>query len=85
MKPIRLLAVAPFLYCRALWRRCLALSSTQQIDALYPQMRALYEDLHRSPELSLHEEKTAAKIADQLRKLGYEVTTGVGGTAWSAS
>ena len=26
------------------------------------------------------EEKTAAKVADRLRKLGYEVTTGVGGT-----
>jgi amidohydrolase len=52
----------------------------QQIEAIYPQMRALYEDLHRNPELSLHEEKTAAKIADQLRKLGFEVTTGVGNT-----
>jgi amidohydrolase len=54
--------------------------SAQQIDAIYPQMRVLYEDLHRNPELSLHEEKTAAKIADQLRKLGYDVTTGVGKT-----
>ena len=54
--------------------------SPQQIDAIYPQMRVLYEDLHRNPELSLHEEKTAAKIADQLRKLGYDVTTGVGKT-----
>jgi amidohydrolase len=54
--------------------------SREQIDALYPQMRALYEDLHRNPELSLHEEKTAAKIADQLRRLGFEVTPGVGGT-----
>jgi hippurate hydrolase len=43
-------------------------------------MKILYEDLHRNPELSLHEEKTAAKIADQLRMLGYDVTTGVGGT-----
>jgi amidohydrolase len=54
--------------------------SAQQIDAIYPQMRVLYEDLHRNPELSLHEEKTAAKIADQLHKLGYDVTTGVGKT-----
>jgi hippurate hydrolase len=54
--------------------------STQQIDGVYPQMEALYKDLHRNPELSLQEEKTAAKIADQLRKLGYDVTTGVGGT-----
>jgi hippurate hydrolase len=51
-----------------------------QIDAVYPQVEALYMDLHRNPELSYHEEKTAAKIAEQLRKLGYEVTTEVGGT-----
>jgi hippurate hydrolase len=51
-----------------------------QIDAVYPQVEALYLDLHRNPELSYHEEKTAAKIAEQLRKLGYDVTTGFGGT-----
>ncbi len=51
-----------------------------QIDSVYPQVEAFYLDLHRNPELSYHEEKTAAKIADQLRKLGYDVTTGVGGT-----
>jgi len=52
----------------------------QQLDALYPPIRALYEDLHRNPELSLHEEKTAAKMGDQLRQLGFQVTTHVGGT-----
>ncbi len=51
-----------------------------QIDAIYPQVESLYLDLHRNPELSLHEVKTAARMADQLRKLGYDVTTGVGGT-----
>ncbi len=50
-----------------------------QIDAVYPEVEMLYLDLHRNPELSYHEEKTAAKIADHLRKLGYDVTTGVGG------
>src|ERR1700751_2369216 len=54
--------------------------SQQQVDAVYPQMKTLYEDLHRNPELSLHEAKTAAKIAEQLRKLGYDVTTNVGST-----
>jgi hippurate hydrolase len=54
-------------------------ASPSQIDGVYPQVEALYLDLHRNPELSYHEEKTAAKIADQLRKLGYNVTTGVGG------
>jgi amidohydrolase len=55
-------------------------ASSTQIDAVYPQVEALYLDLHRNPELSYHEEKTAAKIADQLRRLGYDVTTGFGGT-----
>jgi amidohydrolase len=47
---------------------------------LDPGLVALYIDLHRNPELSLHEEKTAAKLAQRLRSLGFEVTTGVGGT-----
>src|SRR5688572_27294446 len=50
------------------------------LDALYPEMQKLYVDLHQSPELSLHEEKTAAKLAGRLRALGFEVTTGVGKT-----
>lgn len=54
--------------------------SKSQIDAIYPQVESLYMDLHRNPELSLHEVKTAATMADNLRKLGFEVTTGVGGT-----
>jgi hippurate hydrolase len=50
------------------------------LEKLYPQLDALYLELHQNPELSSKEEKTAAKMAEQLRKLGYEVTTGVGGT-----
>jgi hippurate hydrolase len=49
------------------------------LDALYPELDALYVDLHRTPELSLHEEKTAAKMAARLRALGFEVTERVGG------
>jgi len=51
-----------------------------RLDALYPDLQKLYVDLHQNPELSFHEEKTAAKLADRLRTLGFEVTTGVGGT-----
>ena len=49
------------------------------IDSLYPQIESLYTDLHRNPELSLHEEKTSAKLAEQMRKLGYDVTSNFGG------
>ena len=50
------------------------------LDALYPDLEKFYVDLHRNPELSFHEEKTAGKLAERLRALGYEVTTGVGKT-----
>ncbi len=50
------------------------------LDAVYPSLDALYQDLHRTPELSLHEERTAAKMAARLRELGFEVTEKVGGT-----
>ena len=53
-----------------------------EVDAIYPQMQALYRDLHQSPELSNQEVKTAAKLATRLRDLGFEVTTGIGGTGF---
>lgn len=52
----------------------------QGLEQTYPAAEKLYLDLHQHPELSLHETETAAKIADRLKALGYEVTTGVGGT-----
>ncbi|MFR9728128.1 amidohydrolase [Saccharopolyspora sp. MS10] len=39
-----------------------------------------YRDLHRNPELSHQEHRTAAKVAERLGRLGCEVLTGVGGT-----
>lgn len=53
--------------------------SPPEVTAIYPDVEALYLDLHRNPELSLHEQQTASKLADGVRALGYEVTTGVGG------
>src|SRR5215467_9999544 len=50
------------------------------IDEIYPKLDALYLELHKNPELSMKEEKTAARLAGELKALGYEVTTGVGGT-----
>lgn len=40
----------------------------------------LYRDLHRHPELSFAETRTAAIAAARLRRAGYEVTEGVGRT-----
>ncbi len=49
------------------------------VEAIEPSLEPLYQDLHRTPELSLQEEKTSAKLAERLRALGFAVTAGVGG------
>src|SRR5260370_28447320 len=54
--------------------------SDEQLHAIYPEVESLYFDLHRTPELAMHEQQTAAKLAERAKSLGYEVTTGVGGT-----
>jgi hippurate hydrolase len=51
-----------------------------QVDAIYSDIEKLYIDLHRNPELAFHEQRTAATLAARVKALGYEVTTGVGGT-----
>lgn len=51
-----------------------------EIDAIYPDVEALYIDLHRNPELAWQELQTAAKLAARLRALGFDVATGVGRT-----
>jgi hippurate hydrolase len=43
-------------------------------------LEALYIDLHRHPELSFAETRTAAELARRLEADGYEVHTGIGGT-----
>jgi hippurate hydrolase len=50
------------------------------LDALLPDLEALYKDVHAHPELSMRETRTAALAADRLKAAGYEVTTGVGAT-----
>lgn len=40
----------------------------------------LWDHFHRNPELSLMEHKTAKRLADEIRSVGFEVTEGVGGT-----
>lgn len=49
------------------------------VEAIYPELDALYQDLHQNPELSDQEEKTAGKLAVRLRALGFQVTERVGG------
>ncbi|ANV27101.1 M20 aminoacylase family protein [Agrobacterium pusense] len=49
------------------------------ILAFIEESIAIRRDLHRHPELSLKEKRTAALIARYLLSFGYEVTEGVGG------
>jgi len=49
------------------------------VEKHYPSLESFYTTLHKEPELSLAEAKTAKRLAEELRKAGYEVTEGVGG------
>jgi hippurate hydrolase len=54
--------------------------SQAEVDSIYPDIEALYIDLHQHPELGYQEVQTAAKLAARVTALGYDVTTGVGRT-----
>src|SRR4051794_22115560 len=49
------------------------------VEKQYASLESFYTTLHREPELSLAEEKTAGRLAEELRSAGYDVTTKVGG------
>lgn len=52
----------------------------RSLDAQYSRIDALYKDIHQHPELGFQEQRTAARLAAELKALGYEVTEGVGKT-----
>jgi len=58
----------------------LAQDDDARLRALLPQITAWRRDLHQHPELSNREVRTAKLVADELRKLGYEVRTGIAHT-----
>src|SRR6184192_3346816 len=43
-------------------------------DAELPSLLAIYKDVHAHPELSMHEERSAAIVAKELKAAGCEVT-----------
>jgi len=49
-----------------------------QVDRELPSLVSTYKTLHAAPELSHHEDKTAALLAGLLRGFGYDVTEHVG-------
>lgn len=55
-----------------------------QAYALFEYTRALRRDFHRNPELGFNEFRTAGIVANELNKLGLEVTTGIAKTGVAA-
>src|SRR5882757_3132690 len=56
----------------------------QRIDAAldknYAHLDSLYRDVHSHPEVGFQESRTAALLAAEMRKLGFQVTEHVGKT-----
>lgn len=50
------------------------------MNQMLPELEAIYKDIHRNPELSMQEFRTAKIAADHLTQYHYEVSTGIGGT-----
>ncbi|TAN15265.1 MAG: amidohydrolase [Chitinophagaceae bacterium] len=50
------------------------------MDKLLPELEEIYKDIHRNPELSMQEFRTAKIASDYLTQYQFEVTTGIGKT-----
>jgi hippurate hydrolase len=57
----------------------------RSVESDYPKLDALYKDIHAHPEIAFQEERTAAKLAAEMRALGFEVTEHVGKTGLVAT
>lgn len=51
----------------------------KQVASDYAYLESLYLHLHQHPELSFYEKETSARMAAELRQLGFEVNEKVGG------
>ena len=76
---------APFLLMLMCWSGPASASANDVsiktiIDSDTPHLIAAFKQFHQNPELGFQEFETAATIAAHLKKLGYPVMTGVGGT-----
>ena len=52
----------------------------KSVEADYPKLDALYKDIHAHPEIAFQEVNTAARLAAEMRALGFDVTEKVGKT-----
>ncbi|MDO6679615.1 M20 family metallopeptidase [Shewanella sp. 4_MG-2023] len=56
-----------------------AVDLDDSVTKALPQLEQLYTHLHQHPELSYQEKNTSARMAKELRQLGFEVTDNYGG------
>src|SRR5438552_3867423 len=87
LERIAALAIVSFFFVRSAWpaqapapvpedlRRQVAAGAEEALPTLEP----LYKQVHTHPELSLQEEKTSEKVAEELERLGFKVTRHLGG------
>ena len=54
-------------------------SIEESIKKDIPYLKSLYLDIHQNPEISLMEKETSKKLANELEKIGFEVTRNFGG------
>ena len=58
-----------------------AATLADDVQSLYDsKLKDLFIHFHENPELSFKEDKTAARLGDELEALGYTVHRGIGGT-----
>ena len=77
---MRMKLLAAVLMASAMSGAAFAQDLRQSIRQDMPGLLEIYRDLHAHPELSLQETRSAARMADEARRLGFTVTNGVGGT-----
>ena len=79
MKKITLLSVVAVLAVMASGA-VLASPLEDAVAADYPYLEELFNHFHANPELSMQEEKTSDRLAEELSALGFTVTRNIGKT-----
>jgi len=86
VKPLLTVFAFAFLAARAIHAQTPSKDWSPRVDIIKKRIAAeltsletLYKQLHSHPELAFQEEHTAARMAKELKALGFEVTTEVGG------
>jgi hippurate hydrolase len=76
---MKLLLFSAALVCATATAADVQLAVRARVEAELPRLLELYRHLHAHPEISFQEVKTAARIADELKQAGFDVTAKFGG------